>query len=411
MDHLRLRSAVNANLQNRINTSLILNYVRKTGATYRSVISKALNLSLPAVSRSVDQLIKLKYLREKKIITDKGRQAFEVEINSQLGVSVGISIELPIFKIAKMDMAGKILTVEDVNFDLNADSIENHILAHIKSFLDNVQYINNVEVPVISFTIGVPAAIDLKNEKIYAVLYSRLKEINLKKLIENTFGVPVFLENNENLAIIAEKHYHTPIQEENFVFVTVHYGIGAGIFFNGLLYRGVNGAAGEIGYQRIPNGFSGSLEENTFEATCSIQQIPRIASNLIHAGKGDDIFRAANYSYENLTHTLIGELANDGNQSAQAILKQYGQLLATGIGNLLVTLNPELVVLGGSLLDLPNCEKFVLEPMRRCLEKAVPFPLPHFRLTRLGYEAAVIGACQMGLENTILQAFPYNIFK
>ncbi len=409
MDHLTLKSAVNANLQNKINTSLILNHVRRSGATYRSAISKALNLSLPAVSRSVDQLIKQKYLREKKIITDKGRQAFEVEINSQLGLSVGISIELPIVKIAKMDMAGKVLTVEEVSVDLKTDSIENHILTHIKSFLDNKQYIDNKEVPVISFTIGVPAAIDLKDKKIYAVLYSRLKEINLKNLIETTFGIPVFLENNENLAIVAEKHYLQRIPEENFVFITIHYGIGAGIFFNGRLYRGANGAAGEIGYQQIPNGYSGSLETRTFEATGSIQQIPRIASNLIHTGNGDDIFGAANYSYENLTHTLIGELANNGNLNAIKILREYAELLATGIGNLLVTLNPELIVFGGSLLDLPNCEKFVLEPMQRSLERIVPFPLPKFRLTRLGYEAAVIGACQMGLESTILEAFPYNI--
>ena len=383
--------------------------MRRSGATYRSAISKALNLSLPAVSRSVDQLIKQKYLREKKIITDKGRQAFEVEINSQLGLSVGISIELPIVKIAKMDMAGKVLTVEEVSVDLKTDSIENHILTHIKSFLDNKQYIDNKEVPVISFTIGVPAAIDLKDKKIYAVLYSRLKEINLKNLIETTFGIPVFLENNENLAIVAEKHYLQRIPEENFVFITIHYGIGAGIFFNGRLYRGANGAAGEIGYQQIPNGYSGSLETRTFEATGSIQQIPRIASNLIHTGNGDDIFEAANYSYENLTHTLIGELANNGNLNAIKILREYAELLATGIGNLLVTLNPELIVFGGSLLDLPNCEKFVLEPMQRSLERIVPFPLPKFRLTRLGYEAAVIGACQMGLESTILEAFPYNI--
>ena len=409
MDHLTLKSAVNANLQYKINTSLILNHVRRSGATYRSAISKALNLSLPAVSRSVDQLIKQKYLKEKKIITDKGRQAFEVEINSQLGLAVGISIELPIVKIAKMDMAGKVLNVEEVTVDLKADSLENHILAHIKSFLDNKQFIDNEEVPVISFTIGVPAAIDLTHKRIYAVLYSRLKEINLKNLIETTFGIPVFLENNENLAIVAEKHYLNRIPEDNFVFITIHYGIGAGIFFNGRLYRGANGAAGEIGYQQIPNGYSGSLETRTFEATGSIQQIPRIASNLIHTGHGDDIFEAANYSYENLTHTLIGELANKGNSNAKKILLEYSELLATGIANLLVTLNPELVVFGGSLLDLPNCEKFVLEPMKKSLERVVPFPLPKFRLTRLGYEAAVIGACQMGLESTILEAFPYNI--
>jgi predicted NBD/HSP70 family sugar kinase len=393
-----------------MNISLILNHVRKLGPTYRSEISKVLNLSLPAVSRAVDQLIELRYLKERKIITKHGRQAHEVEINSQLGMSVGISIELPFLKIAKMDMAGHMLTVEEVVLDITNSCIEDHILQRLEYFLHHKQYIDDQEIPVIAFTIGVPAAIDLVHQKIYAVLYSNLKELNLKRLIESTYTVPVFLENNENLAIIAEKHYQNSIPEENCVYITIHYGIGAGILFHGQLYRGANGAAGEIGYQYIASdGYAGTKEAQTFESTGSIHQIQRIALNLIHAGKGEDVFQAANYSYEKVTHTLIGEMANAGNATAQTILASYAKLLARGIGNILVILNPELVVFGGNLLDIPNCEKFVLEPMRLQLEKSVPFPLPKFRLTRLGRESAVIGACQMGLENTILQAFPYNI--
>ena len=133
MDQLKLNSAVNANLQNTINTSLILNHVRQLGSTYRSEISKALNLSLPAVSRAVDQLIESGYLIERRIITQYGRQAHEVEINALLGVSIGISIELPILKIAKMDMAGQIINVEEVVLGTDGNNIEELVLGQLET--------------------------------------------------------------------------------------------------------------------------------------------------------------------------------------------------------------------------------------------------------------------------------------
>ena len=410
MDRLKLTSAVNANLQYTINTSLILNLIRKLTTTYRYEVSKILNLSLPAVSRSVDQLIQLGYLQEKKIITKHGRQAHEVSINAHLGISVGLSIELPNLKIAKMDMAGRVLEVEEITLDTTNKCLEDLILSHLKIFLIAKDVNNEIEIPLMSFTVGIPAAVDINHDTIHAVLYSNFNGLDLKQRMESIYSVPIFLENNENLAVIAEKHYKETIPEENYVFITIHYGIGAGIYCNGELYRGFNGAAGEIGFQHIAsNGYAGTMQTQTFESTGSIHQIQRIALSLINSGKGEGIFQAANYSYEKVTHSLIGELANAGNADAIEILASYAKLLAIGIGNILVVLNPELIIFGGNLLDIKNCEQFILEPMHTHLEKIVPFPLPEFRLTRLGYESSVIGACQMGLEQTVLRAFPYNI--
>ncbi len=410
MDQLKLNSAVNANLQNTINTSLILNHVRQLGSTYRSEISKALNLSLPAVSRAVDQLIEAGYLIEKKIITKYGRQAHEVEINAQLGVSVGISIELPILKIAKMDMAGQIINVEEVVLGTDGNNIEELVLGQLEYFLKQQQIIDDRQVPIVAITIAVPAAIDLERGEVYAVLYQNMKELNIKRMLESKFSVPVFLENNENLAAVAEKHYQYQIPEDDFVFMTIHHGIGAGYFLNGQLYRGFNGAAGEIGYQHLgSNGFSGEKERNTFESLAAVHQIQRIALHLIHGGQGEDIFQAANYTYEQINHKLIGSLAVKGNTTAQKILAEYGKLLAVGVANIVVTLNPETVVFGGQLLEIPGCEQYIIGPMKEHIANLIPFPLPKLRITRLGQEAAVIGACQMGLERTILRHFPYSI--
>ena len=80
MDYVRMKSAANANLQNAINTSIILHYIRNEGAVYRSEISRALNLSLPAVSRAVRHLIDKGFLTEKRIVTESGRKAHEPDL-------------------------------------------------------------------------------------------------------------------------------------------------------------------------------------------------------------------------------------------------------------------------------------------------------------------------------------------
>ena len=398
MEHLRIRSAVNANLQNSINTSLILHYVRKLGTTYRSEISKALHLSLPAVSRAVDHLIQKGYLIEHKIITTSGKQAHEVEINASLGMSVGISIELPFMKIARMDMAGKLVNVQEISLDTTQNNLEQLIIDQMAQFLHYKQYIDDKEIPTVALTLTVPAAIDKRQELVHAVLYSNMKELNLKRIFEQTFTIPVFLENNENMAALAEKHYLDGIEENDFAYITIHHGIGAGLILNGQLYRGLNGAAGEIGYQHLFNNpFTGP---ETFESMSSIHQIQQIAMNHIHKGKGEDIFKAANYSYDNITHQLVGDLAASGSEDAKSILAQYAKTLAIGIGNLLVVVNPETIIFGGQLLDIKQVENHIIDPLREHLEELLPFPLPKMRMTRLGKEASVIGACQMGLEHT-----------
>lgn len=410
MRQLKLRSAVNANLQNTINTSLILNHVRKFGLTYRSEISKSLNLSLPAVSRAVDFLISQGYLNEHKIISKHGRQAFEVEINARLGISVGISIELPLMKMAKMDMAGNIITVEEVELDTSDKNIEVLIREHVESFVAKRQTIDDHEIPIVALTMGVPASIDVSSGEVHAVLYQNMKGLDLVDSFQKIFSTPVFIENNENLAVIAEKHFEDGIEEENFIYMTVHHGIGAGFYLNGELFRGFNGAAGEIGYQTLGlRGCPLHTEGETFESIAAICEIPNIALRLIHKGKGEDIFQAASYSYEHITHKLIGSMAEKGSLAAQEVLLEYAQLLAMGVANVIVTLNPELVIFGGQLLEIPGCEQFVIEKMQKHLKTLVPFPLPVFRLTRLGREPGVIGACQLGLERTILRNFPYSI--
>ena len=191
----------NANLQTTINTSLIP-ITCGIGLTYRSEISKALNLSLPAVSRAVDQLMSRATSSSARSFKTRPA-AHEVEINAQLGISVGISIELPMMKIARMDMAGNILHVEEIVLDTEGKHIEQLVMEQLEYFLKQKQVIDDQDIPVVAITIAVPAAIDLDHGEVHAVLIMNMKELNIKQMFEKTFTVPVFLRTR-NLAAIAE---------------------------------------------------------------------------------------------------------------------------------------------------------------------------------------------------------------
>lgn len=410
MELLHIKSAVNANLQNTINTSLIVHYVRNYGPAYRSKISRELSLSLPAVSRAVDSLLRQGYFVEKRIITEKGKKAHEVEINSNLGISIGISIELPVIRIGRLNMAGELVMLEETDISKKQISLEDQLIGFIDEFLSREIIVDGNRVPVVAICLSVPAAVEKNEDHVYAVLYKSLQELNLKKILHNRYHIPVILENSENLCIMAEKYYKGGIPEQDMVFITVHHGIGAGLFLNGQLYRGNNGAAGEIGQQHIQmNPLAGRPYAETFESVASIHQIQQIALAAIHRGEGEDLFKAANYKYQNITHYLVSLLAAQGSENAKNILSTYAQILAIGISSVLVTLNPELVIMGGRLCELIDPEIFIIVPLIEHLQKLIPFPVPAIRMTRLGQHAAVFGACQYALENTILSEFPYSI--
>ena len=87
---------------------------------------------------------------------------------------------------------------------------------------------------------------------IFAPFLKDWGDIPLRKLLESAFAVPVIIENESNLHALGERAYGAAKGEDHFVFLEVGNGVGAGIFINGMLYRGASGSAGEIGYMQVP---------------------------------------------------------------------------------------------------------------------------------------------------------------
>ncbi len=93
MKSLKLSKTASSKLQQKINVSIIFNYLRENEKISRAKISKDLNISAPAVSRIIDKLIKDKYaIKSEKLVTKSGKRPILIELNKNKGFVVGIDL-------------------------------------------------------------------------------------------------------------------------------------------------------------------------------------------------------------------------------------------------------------------------------------------------------------------------------
>jgi glucokinase len=167
-------------------------------------------------------------------------------------------------------------------------------------------------------------------------------------MIEKTTGVSASVERDTNLAAIGEHWRGSADGVENFIFVALGTGIGAGIFLNGSVYHGVNWTAGEIGYMR-PNGRRGEplLVHSTGQLERAIgglgietewQQLLRAQGKM----KGKD-------SLAGLRAPEIFDLAMAGHALAGEIVLYTARILADCLLDLALAFDPEVIILGGGI--------------------------------------------------------------
>jgi predicted NBD/HSP70 family sugar kinase len=98
-----------------------------------------------------------------------------------------------------------------------------------------------------------------------------------------------------------------------------------------------------------------------------------------------------------------------GDTAAVAIIEEVSRNLSVGIVNLVIVVNPQVIVLGGAISDLPGVERLFVDRIRRYLANAVPFRLPEIRISSLGEDVVLIGAAEFAIKRLVAGKFPYKI--
>ena len=225
----------------------------------------------------------------------------------------------------------------------------------------------------------------------------RWGRLDVAGLVGRRFDAPVLVDNDANARALGEFLFGAGRGSSDMLYVLAHWGVGGALVMDGDLRRGFDGGAGEIGHtvievdgQRCGCGGYGCLQ--TFVGRAGIARRARYALKL--AGRD----RLAGVEVEDVTVRHVVEAALQGDMLAREILEETGQYLGVGISNAINFFNPEVVVLGGSTVEVGE---MVTTPLTQVAKKkALPGMAERVRIVKgeLGEGAGAVGAAALVLR-------------
>lgn len=221
----------------------------------------------------------------------------------------------------------------------------------------------------------------------------------LAEALQSRTQRPVLIENDANAAALGEMWQGAARGCDTIVCLTLGTGVGSGIVLNGKLWRGIDGTAGEIGHASVdPFGRvqckCGSL--GCLEVCASATAIVRMTREGLPAFPESALKQIAD---KELTSAAVAMAAQDGDEFALGIFKRVGVYLGIAAANIVNTLNPEMIVIGGGVSASFNL--FVPTMKEEMLKRAFPVPARRCQIVKAqcGDDAGLLGAAWLALAN------------
>ncbi len=224
-----------------------------------------------------------------------------------------------------------------------------------------------------------------------------LEGFELKAALNREFGFSTIVENDANAAAVGEMWLGAARGFQTIVCVTLGTGVGGGIILEGELWRGIEGAAGEIGHIGVDPfggvycacGSQGCLE--VYGSATAIVRMARESSAMYP----DTSLKLA----ESISAEAIYEAGLDGDQLALEIFQRMGEHLGVGLATLVNLIDPEIIVIAGGVAG--SWQLFERPMRQQFMERAFPGPAKHVKITRaeLGDNAGLLGAARLAFLN------------
>jgi glucokinase-like ROK family protein len=372
----------------------VLRLIWREKRTSRADIARQMGLSRSTVSEIIDRLLKSGPVAEIGSGESSGGRrpivlAFQDDARCILGVDLGATH----VSVALTDLRGKVLVWKEQKHPVRTDpdGARALVLQLCDQCLDEWCKGENT---LIRIGVAVPSPVDPLNPKMLSevVIPAWQGKSGLEEL-QNRYKVPVHVDNDANLGALAEHWWGAGVGIDDFVYIKVAHGIGAGYVLNGEIYRGAGGVAGEMGHLPIdPNGepcvcgLRGCLA--TFVSRPAlIDRVNELSSVYPNSTLGADT----------LSFNLIGRAALDKDQLALRLVSEVADYLGTAIISWFNLMNPNLAILGGGFSSLGD---LLLEPIREKVRGStlVTKAAVDVKTGELGPRAVAIGAATLALE-------------
>ena len=248
---------------------------------------------------------------------------------------------------------------------------------------------------------GIPALVDLATGEVGFSTHLPLEGVRFADLMAERLGIQVFVDNDANLAALAEQRAGAAKGASDVVMLTLGTGIGGGLVLGGRLYRGAYGGGAELGHVVIdmdgPPCQGKCPNRGCLEAMASGTAIGREGAAAAEREPESALGRELRAGRA-ITGALVTEMAHDGDPLARSIMAMVGERLGVGIASIVNVFNPEVVVIGGGAVAGGD---LLLEPARQVVaERALPPNRDQVRIVPAAFaeEAGMVGAGILALE-------------
>ncbi|MEN2765987.1 ROK family glucokinase [Ornithinibacillus xuwenensis] len=316
-------------------------------------------------------------------------------------VIVGVDIGGTTVKIGFIKSNGEIITKWEIH--TNTDSAGTSIVDDIWNAISHrAKELSIHQGEFLGIGVGAPGFIDSKNGYVYEAVNIGWRDFELSDYLSRKSGLPVFAENDANIAVLGENWLGAGHNSNDVIAITLGTGVGGGVIAGGNILNGVNGTAGEIGHITVdPNGYPCNCgRRGCLETIASATGIVRQAMKII---ENDSASKLAEVYHENGTLSAkdIFALAELGDQDSMKIIEHIADVIGLVIANMTATLNPSKILIGGGVSKAGDQ---LLSPIRNAFNK---YALPRaseaceLSLAELGNDAGIIGAAYLVKQQLI----------
>lgn len=382
----------------------VLAAIRQSGPMSRSSLGEQLGYSRANITAVLNHLLALNIIEERELGESQGgRRPRTYGLNGTLGFVVGVDIGATSIDLALADFDGTILERLEEPADVRDEPelLLGRVADLIEALLNGQ---NGRPEQVLAIGIGVPGPVQFDEGVLIAPpLMPAWESFPIKAFMRQRFtAANVAVDNDVNVMALGEASAGAGKGINNFIFLKIGTGIGSGIICQGNIYRGRDGAAGDVGHICIDYngpvchcGNVGCLE--IMAAGPAIAERGREA-----AVSGESEFLAEAMAANNglMTAQIVGDAAKAGDRAANEIVKTSGRMIGGMLASLVNFFNPQLILIGGGV---SNIGIRLLSAIRQAvLRRSTALSTRHLRIefSPLGKDAGVMGAIWLALEHT-----------
>lgn len=384
----------NQQLVKQINKTLVLETILHEAPISRADISQKVGLNKGTVSSLVNELLEDQLIYESGPgQSSGGRRPVILLFNDKAGYSIGIDLGVNYILGVLTDLRGNIIVEVNKKLTVRSYEVVIEILQSVISDLINAAPQSHYG--IVGIGIGVPGLVNNHGEILVAPNLG-WKNINLREEIENSFDIPVFIENEANAGAYGEKLYGAGKENDNILYISAGIGIGVGIILNGELFYGMNGFSGEAGHMIV--------QVNGKDCTCGSSGCWELYASEKALLEEARKLKLTGITEETLSIELLLELANSGNEDVMNLFHSIGMYLGVGINNIINIFNPEQVIIGNRLAMAKewlekSIEKFIKNHTMKYHQKDL-----NISFSKHAYYSAAIGVSAQMIDQFLNNA-------